>query len=165
MTLRPFLFALCAACLLAAGCRQPDGPLPAEGPDEENRRYDVSRDLLNIAGGDPNGVEEFADDIRVWATSEPAPWTPGVELGRRVEAVLKGKMVSEEAAAQLARFFWIAAAGRELSERQVERLQEDVKAALLKLGVTEAEAAPVVEQVAEIQKTVTVKQRRWYQLF
>jgi hypothetical protein len=165
MTMRSFLFALCAASLLAAGCRQPDGALPADGPDEENRRYDVGRDLQNIAGGDTNGPQEFADDVQVWATSAPGDWPPSDELARRVTVALKGKTLSDEAAAQLSRFFWIAAAGRELSDRQVERLQEDLTAALLKLGAEEAAAKAVADQIAEVQKAVTVKQRRWYQLF
>ena len=165
MRLKSFLFALCAASLLVAGCRQPDGPLPAEGVDEENRRYDVGRDLQNIAIGDVNGPQEFADDVQVWGTSAGGDWPPSDELARRVTVALKGKMLSDEAAAQLARFFWIAAAGRELSERQVERLQEDVTGALVKLGVEEAAAKAVADQVAEMQKAVTAKQRRWYQLF
>src|SRR5688572_21482061 len=120
MRLQRFLFAVCTACLLAAGCRQPDGPLPAEGVDEENRRYDVQRDMQNIAAGDANGTQEFASDVKVWATSNIGPWEPADELARRMTVALKGKTLPDEAAAELARFLWIAAAGRQLSDRQVE---------------------------------------------
>lgn len=160
------LFAVvCAASLLGAGCRQPDGPLPVDNTEEEERRHDVSRDLQNIAGGDANGPQEFADDVQVWGTGDEGDWAPGDELARRVTAALKGKTVPDEAAAQLARFFWIAAAGRQLSERQVERLKEDVTAALVKLGAEQAAAQAVAAQVGEMQKAVTVKERSWYQVF
>jgi hypothetical protein len=159
------LAGVCTASLLGAGCRQPDGPLPPDNTEEEERRHDVSRDLQNIAGGDANGPQEFADDVQVWGTGDEGDWAPGDELARRVTAALKGKSLPDEAAAQLARFFWIAAAGRQLSERQVERLQQDVTTALVQLKVEEAAAKGVADQIGELQKSVTTKERRWYQLF
>lgn len=155
----------CCLCVTLAGCRQPDGPLPAAGPDDENRQHDLSRDLQNIAGGDANGPAEFAADLKVLAGRADAPWEPADSLGNRLSAALKGKALPEESAAQLARFFWIAAAGRELSERQVEKLGEDIGEALKKVGAADSAAAAVGEQVAALQGAVTRKERKWYQLF
>ena len=50
--MRRLPLAVClAATLIAAGCRQPDGPLPVETDDDPNRISDVAKDLLNAAGG------------------------------------------------------------------------------------------------------------------
>jgi hypothetical protein len=165
MRSRRFLFALCTVSLIVAGCRQPDGALPTEGPEDKSRWNDVARDLQNIAGGDANGPQEFADDIKVWATPIAGRWAPADELGQRVTTALKGKTLPDDGAAQLARFFWIAAAARDLSERQTERLQDDIKEALVKLGAAEAAATAVGEQIGTLQEAVTRKERRWYQLF
>jgi hypothetical protein len=147
------------------GCRQPDGPLPAETRDDPNRLYDVSRDLLNIAGGDANGQREFADDLKVWATKGDAPWPPADELAGRLATSLKGKNLTEQAAGQLARQLWIATAARELSSRQVDRLKEDVKTLLVSAGSTEPAAASVAEQLGVMQAAITTKKRWWFQVF
>ena len=125
---------------------------------------DVAKDLQNIASGDANGPQEFADDIRVWATSVAGPWAPADELSRRLTTALKGTLFPDEAAAQLSRLFWVASAGRELSDRQIGRLQDDLREALLKLGVAEDAARAVGDQIGELQGAVTEKKRRWWQL-
>jgi len=161
---RRVLFAVCVAgSLLLAACRQPDGPLPAETVEDPNRLYDVSRDLLNISGGDPNGTAEFVNDVMVWGGD--ASVEPTKELGRRFTVALKGTRLSEPSAAQLARHVWITAAGRELSSRQVERLREDVRTLLISAGATEDAAKSAADQVGEVQAAVTLKRRRWFQLF
>jgi hypothetical protein len=156
---------MCCLCLLLAGCRQPDGALPVETSEDPGRQMDVSRDLLNMSGGDANAQQEFADDLKLWGSESNAPWVPGNELARRLAVTLKGKNLTEQSAAQLARYLWLTAAGRQLSERQVERLQEDVKALLVTTGATEADAKSVADQVGEVQKSVTVAKRWWFQVF
>ena len=156
---------LLAFVCVAAGCRQPDGPLPVETPDDPNRLTDVTRDLLNVAGGDANGPQELADDMRVWAPNAPAAHAACDTLARQLSAAVKGKTLDEQSAGQLARQLWIASAGRELSSRQVDRLQDEVKTLLTSAGVAEDAAATVTAQIDVLQETVTAKQRRWYQLF
>jgi hypothetical protein len=158
-------YALCiVAALTVAGCRQPDGPLPVEGAEDPNRIYDVSRDLLNVAGGDAEAPRELVEDIKVWAVSSNEPWEPGDELARRLVVALTGKPLTEQMAGQLARHIWITAAGRELSDRQIGRLQEDVNTLLVSAGATEEAAKAVADQIGVVQEAVTTKRRRWYQI-
>ena len=129
--------------LIAAGCRQPDGPLPVETADDPNRISDVAKDLLNAAGGDANAPSELAEDVRVWAANTTQAKAECDELARRVAAAVKGKNLNEQAAGQLARHLWIAAAARELSARQVDRLQDEVMKLLASAGVNEGAAEEV----------------------
>jgi hypothetical protein len=165
MTRRSMFVLGLTAALLVGGCRQPDGALPPEGVEDPSRRADLTRDLLAIARGDADGRREFSDDLKVWGTTSNDVWAPGDELAARLSTALEGKMLTDEQAAQLARQFWIAAAGRELSARQVDRLGEDVKGVLTTIGATPAAAESVAQQVAAVQEAVTTKRRRWYQLF
>ena len=54
---------------------------------------------------------------------------------------------------------------KDLSERQIETLQNDVQAHLVSLGVGEESAQQVAAQVGEVQSSVTLRPRRWYELF
>lgn len=165
MRRRPIVALCLAAALLVAGCRQPDGPLPPEGAEDPSRRADLTRDLLAIARGDADGRREFSDDLKVWGTTSNDVWQPGDDLAARLSTALEGKTLTDDQAAQLARQFWIAAAGRELSARQIDRLGEDVKGLLTAVGATAAAAESVAEQVGTMQQAVTTKRRRWFQLF
>lgn len=159
------LCSVCCICVLLVGCRQPDGPLPVENDDDPGRQMDVSRDLLNMAGGDAKAQQEFADDLKVWGTKASTAWEPGDELARRFAVALKGKTLTEQSAAQLARYLWLTTAGRQLSNRQVDRLQEDVKTVLISAGATEDDAEAVADQIGDVQDAVTVTRRWWFQVF
>jgi hypothetical protein len=156
---------MCCICVLLAGCRQPDGPLPVENDEDPGRQVDVRRDLLNMAGGDPKARQEFADDLKVWGTKSSDAWAPGDELARRLAVALRGKTLTEPSAAQLARYLWLTTAGRQLSSRQVERLQEDIKGLLTSAGATEDHAQSVADQIGAVQDAVTVTRRWWFQVF
>ena len=159
---------ICAWCFVAAlttaACRQPDGPLPTESVEDPNRLTDVARDLLNIASGDANAPREFADDVKVWGTKSNDSWDPGDVLAQDLAAALKGTMLTEKSAAELARHIWIAAAGRELSSRQVDRLQDEVRDLLVSIGSTESAAGDVADQIENMQDAVTTKRTWWFQL-
>jgi hypothetical protein len=73
--------------------------------------------------------------------------------------------LSEQAAQQLAHDLWLAVSAREMSERQVEALQMDLQTVLVSAGVPEANVAPVLEQVEEVQRLVTNRPKRWYEFF
>jgi hypothetical protein len=153
---------LFAMALPLGGCRQADGPLPREDGETPNRLADIARDLMNVAAGQSD--KELADDLVVFA--EPPSAEAAVrELSRRVSQVLGGRQVTPEAAAKLARHLWFAVGARELSARQVGVLQEDVRESLASLGVSEERAQPVIEQIAEVQRLVTLRGKRWYELF
>ncbi len=162
MRLRSF----CVVGLLAtAGCRQADGSQPTETGEVPNRIYDLSRDLANLAAGSPEAPMEFTDDLKVFIDEDPQSQKVTDELARRVIAAGKGRPLTDQAGAQLARQLWLTVAARELSERQREKLKEDLKAALTQAGAPEQNAQEIVAQAEEVQKTVTSRSRRWFEFF
>ncbi len=79
--------------------------------------------------------------------------------------MLVGKTLNDTTAQRLAHSLWTSVAARELSERQVETLQNDVQSQLVAIGVAEPQAQQVAAQVGEVQKAVGNRPRRWYELF
>ena len=65
----------------------------------------------------------------------------------------------------LLRQVWTAVAARELSERQIATLQADVKTTLTGLNVPEPSAQAIASQIVVVQKAVTDRERRWYEVF
>ena len=57
---------------------------------------------------------------------------------------------------RLAHNLWLSVAAREMSERQIETLQNDVQALLI-VGVAEEGAQQVAAQVGEVQSAVTLR--------
>ena len=153
------------AGLSLGACRQADGPIPAPNETVQEELVDVTRDLQNVASGrDPQAPKDLADDLRKYARRPSAE--PVVdELSRRTAGVLAGINLTEQAAQQLTHNLWLSVAARDLSERQIETLQNDVQSLLISLGVAEANAQPVAAQVGDVQVAVTDRPRRWYELF
>lgn len=151
--------------LLAAGCRQADAPMPTPDEGVQEELEDVRRDLQDIASRrDQQASQALADDLRKYVV-RPSAIAPVDELTRRTAAVLPGKNLSEEAAGQLAYTLWVAVTARELSERQIETLQNDVESQLVRIGVAEDDASQVAAQAGVVQGAVTDRQRRWYEMF
>jgi predicted small lipoprotein YifL len=160
------LLALTMAVSLAA-CRQSDGPLPTPAADQEGEIRDLSRDILNIASGsDPQAPKDLADDLlRYTADKRPAANPTVMELSSQTADAVKGRAISEEAALQLARHYWIAANARELSEDQIETLGTDVQTLVQSLGAPEPLASSIGAEVRELQGFATDRTRRWYEVF
>jgi hypothetical protein len=155
---------LLAVAVVIAGCRQADGPMPTPNESVQEDLSDVVRDLQNVAGENAQAPEELAEDLRKYAVRPAA--VPAVdELTRRTAAALSGAMLTEQHAQRLAQTLWVTIAARELSERQVEVLQGDVQTMLTSIGVPEAGAQQVAAQVGEVQRAVSDRPRRWYELF
>lgn len=160
--------ALAGVCLVAAlvagGCRQPEGPLPKAEGDVPNRVGDLGRDLQSIAGGDSQAPKDLRDDLIVFV--DRADRVPPVEeLTRRTSDAIVGKKLPDQNAQQLAQQLWTTVAARQLSSKQVESLQKDMQATLTSVGVAEDRAQNVAAQVAEVQKVVSERKRRWYEFF
>jgi hypothetical protein len=151
--------------LSLSACRQADGQMPAPSEIVQGELVDVAHDLQNIASArDPQAPQDLADDLgkyNIRSSAEPAV----DELSRRTAAVLAGANLTEEAAQRLARNLWIAVAARELSERQVDTLQNDVQALLMAEGIPEEDAEQVAAQVGAVQDAVNDRPRRWYEMF
>ncbi len=164
MSSRPFL----VLCLLSAfslgGCRQPDGPLPAAEGEVPNRLADISRDLQSVASGQADATGDLTDDLRVFG-DKPGAAAAIDELSRGVARALSGKTLAEDRAMQLSRHLWTTVAARQLSEKQVETLRNDVQSTLVAIGAAEPSARGVAAQAGEVQRQVADRNRRWYELY
>ena len=153
------------AGLSLGACRQADGPIPTPSQTVQEELVDVSRDLQNVAAAsDPQAAKDLSDDLRKYTPRENA--RPAVDqLSQRTAGVLVGVALTEQDAQRLAHVLWVSVAARELSERQIESLQNDVRALLTSIGVAEEKAQPVAAQVADVQGVVTDRPRRWYERY
>jgi hypothetical protein len=154
---------LAAACVVA-GCRQSDGALPQETGDVPNRLHDLQRDLESVAAGEAEGPKDLADDLAVFA-GDPDGVAAARTLAGSTSVVLLKRSINEDALKQLSTILWKAIASRELSERQVDVLKDDMRGVLISIGVAQADANAVAERVGQTQKTVTLRTRRWYQRY
>ena len=165
MTLRvlPTAFIVIISLGVAA-CRQADGPMPAAEGEVPNRLVDISRDLMSVSRGDTQAQQDLAEDLRVFVDRKEA--IPAAnELARRTSDVVAGKTLDDQNAERLAHHLWTAAAARDMSQRQVESLQNDLHALLVSVGVPEDNALNVASQAGEVQKLVTTRARRWYEFY
>ena len=151
--------------IFLGGCRQADGPVPTPSQTYQEELVDVARDLQNVASGrDPNGPVDLADDLRKY-TDNPAARPLVDELSARTVKALQGRDLADQDAQRLAHNLWVSVYAKDLSERQIETLQTDMQALLESLGVSEESARQVAAQVGEVQGSVTLRPRRWYELF
>ena len=152
-----------AACQLAA-CRQADGPMPESTASTPNELGAISRDLQNLAGGDPSGPKDLSDDISHYAEGTSGGQSAATEMSRRLGEALKGKTFKLQQAMPVAHSCWVAVAGRQLSEKQVDALKNEMKSGLMSLGANDQQAQSVADQVGVVQQAVTARHRRWYEL-
>lgn len=153
-----------AACFQFAACRQADGPMPETTASTPNELGDISRDLQNLASGDPSGPTDLSDDISHYAEGTSGGQAAATELSRRLGAALTGKTFKLAQAMPVAHTCWVAVAARQLSEKQIEALKNEMKSGLMSLGVDEPQAQGVADQVGAVQQAVTARHRRWYEL-
>jgi hypothetical protein len=139
--------------------------MPAPSADVQEELVDVVRDLQNIAGArDPQAPGDLADDLRKYAGRPDAE--PAVdELSRRAASAVAGLELPEQSAQRLAHSLWASVAAQQLSERQIESLQTDMRLLLISIGATEANAQQVAAQIGDVQGAVGARPRRWYELF
>ncbi len=164
MTRQLMATGLLAAALGASACTQPDGPIPTPDADTMGEIGDVGRDIRAVAGKDLQAPKDLVDDlVRFSPNDEGEP--PAGELGRRLADVLPGRTLNDQEAEALARKIWEGTTGRELSGNQVETLQNDIRSMLMATGVPQSDADSVAAQLAEVQKVITQRQKRWYEFF
>jgi hypothetical protein len=157
---------LIAALTLGFGaCRQADGPVPTPSQAYQEELVDVARDLQNVATGrDPSAPKDLADDLRKYTDKRDA--RPLVdELSARTAKAIAGRDLAEQDAQRLAHNLWVSVYAKDLSERQIETLQNDMQAHLVSLGIGEDSAQQVAAQVGAVQSSVTLRPRRWYEFF
>jgi hypothetical protein len=150
--------------LSVAACRQADGPMPPTTDSVSNEIGDISRDLRTLAGGSSDAANDLSADISHYAEGTNGGQAAAVELSRRVGDAVTGKSFTVEQALPVAHTCWVAVAGRQLSEMQVDDLKGQMKSQLLALGASESQAQLAADQVGVVQQAVTQRHRRWYEL-
>ena len=162
------LIAVSLSIALSAACRMADGPVPdSKDPDIANQLGDIQRDLENVLSGDPQGRQDFEDDLMRFAdlAASPEAEAPIKQLSTQVvDAVVQTKAKGTAVTPLVERLF-VAINARDLSEGQTKALGEDVLANLSRMGVDDVKARAIVAQVAIVQQAVTDRHRRWYEVF
>jgi hypothetical protein len=160
----PWAIALLLPCVIAGGCRQPDGAWPQDGGEVPNRLSDLQRDLQSVAAGDGEGAKDLADDLAVFAPT-PEGMAAARTLAGSVSVAVAKHSLNEDALKQLSSNLWKTVASRELSERQVDALKDDMRGTLTSIGVAQSDANAVADRVAQTQKAVSNRTRRWYERY
>jgi len=163
--MRVMLSALVLVAALGVGaCKQGDGALPAKNNDVPNRLGDLQRDLAAVVGGEQQAIQDLTDDLLVF-TDEPEGQAATKALSMTVCSMLVKKPVNDEMQAKIVSLLWTTVAARELSERQVDGLKDDVRNTLLAVGVTQPDANLAAGRVGDVQNAVTLRTRRWYERY
>jgi hypothetical protein len=153
---------LSAAC--ATGCKQGDGAGPAETGDVPNRLHDLQRDLESVVSGETDAPKDLADDLAVF-TDDPAGTSAARSLAGGISIMIVKRTFTPDAEKQLALLLFKTVASRDLSERQVDALKDDMRSVLMSIGVSQADANKVADRVGATQKAVTQRTRHWYERY
>ena len=161
------LAVLSVVACVAAGCRMADGPMPMPGNEDLNRLDDLRRDVGNVVAGHAEAKQDFADDLMVFVNAGAKPEASAAinELARLVADAAAAAQLKEASLPPLLKQVWTAVVARELSEKQVTALQADVRTTLSGLGIAEPAAQSISNQIGTVQKAVTDRTRRWYEMF
>ncbi len=152
------------ACVLALGCRQADGAIPSLDEEGTNRVADLGRDLRAIARGESDANGGFAAGLSVFVDEGDSALAAVRAFGVTIESAVAAARFTDESAEQLAKTAWMVVDATELSERQVKDLQRELRGHLIGVGVSEAQADAVVAAVPTVQRAVTTRPRRWYEV-
>lgn len=152
------------AALGAAACKQGDGQLPAKTDDVPNRLGDLKRDLEAVVRGEQQAVQDLSDDLQVF-TDEPDGRNATKALALTVSSMLVNRKVNDETQTKVIDLLWTTVSARELSERQIDALKDEMRNTLLAAGVTQPDANLAAGRVGDVQKAVTLRSRRWYERY
>jgi hypothetical protein len=148
----------------AGGCKQGDGSLPVKTGDVPNRLSDLKRDLESVVAGDQTAVQDFSDDLIVF-TEEPDGHAALRALSNTVCPMLVKRALTDEAMTRIVTVMWTSAAARELSERQVDALKDEMRNVLTSVGVSQPDANLAAGRVGDVQNAVTLRKRSWYERY
>lgn len=138
--------------------------MPQATGDVPNRLGDLSRDLLSVAGGEQQARQDFVDDLKVFARS-PATAAAVEPFSQHFAEAVSGTKLTEQGAQQLAHSAWTVVAATELSSRQIDALEAEVKTNLVSAGVAADRATSVAADAKAVQQAISTRPRRWYELF
>jgi hypothetical protein len=149
----------------AAGCRQADGAMPTPAGDDPNRIEDMTRGLQGLPASDEEAIEGLAGDLLVWTDQVDGAVTPTRDLARKVVDAVRGHTLNEESSRRLAQALWMTTSARDLSDRQIEDVERQMRMVLDAIGAPPDRAQAAAEQAAALQRIVTDRERRWYEVF
>jgi hypothetical protein len=162
--MRATVVTLVLALAVSAACKQGDGAPPAKTGDVPNRLSDLKRDLEAVIGGDQRAVQDLTDDLNVF-TEEPEGQTATRALTTTVCPMLMNRTLNDEAKTRIVTVLWTAVAARELSERQIDALKDEMRNVLTSLGVSQPDANLAAGRVGDVQNAVRLRTRRWYERY
>ncbi len=161
----PLALLVILVATLAGACRQPDGVTPVLDAENADRIRDLGRDLALVATGDASAHQDFADDLVVFVD----PHAPGVQTAvhdfalHLAGAVALAKL-TDQAAQQIARTSWVVIGSTEQSDRQIRAVQAELRSQLAAVGIPQDRVDAVVAEVPTVQRAVTTRPRRWYEV-
>ena len=162
--MRGTLLTLALVLAVSAGCKQGDGTLPGKTGDVPNRLSDLKRDLESVVAGDQGAVQDLIDDLNVF-TEEPEGQSAARALTNTVCPMLINRKLDDEAMTRIVTVLWTAVSARELSERQIDALKDEMRNVLTSVGVSQPDANLAAGRVGDVQNAVTLRSRRWYERY
>jgi hypothetical protein len=79
--------------------------------------------------------------------------------------MLVNRALNDEAMTRIVTVMWTAAAARELSERQVDALKDEMRTVLTSVGVSQPDANLAAGRIGDVQNAVTLRTRSWYERY
>lgn len=160
------IFAVVLLAVFSVGCRQPDGVVPPLDEEDLNRISDLGRDLEGVAGGAADARQAFAADLAVLADEHDPDAMAAVKgFAERLGDAVASRSLTGQAAQEIARTGWNLIGVTDLSDRQVKALQADLRTQLTGAGVPPDRADAIVAEMPSVQRAVTTRPRRWYEVF
>lgn len=159
---------VCVLTLILAssltGCRQGDGEMPKQTGDVPERLMDIGRDIDRVAAGSAESVVELTDDLTSFS-DEPEVITAVRALSSTLCPMLVNRSLNADTRSRLTTLLWTTVVARDFSERQIDRLKNDMRELLMSIGVSQLDANLVAGWVGNVQKAVTLRTRRWYERY
>jgi len=150
--------------VLTGACRQPDGAMPMPDEDVSNSIGDLGRDMQAIARGETTAKKDFADDLWGLADEDTAQQPAVLQFAERFADALASASLTEQSAQQLAHTSWLLVGATELSERQIREMQGELRSQLTSTGIPQDRVDAIVAEVPTLQRAVTTRPRRWYEI-
>lgn len=138
--------------------------MPPKTGEVPQRLVDLGRDIDNVVSGNTQAVAELTDDLIVF-TEEPEVMAAIRALSSTICPMLANRSLNEDTTSQLATLLWTTVAARELSERQIDKLKDEMRDLLVSIGVSQPDANLVAGWVGNVQKAATLRSRRWYERY
>lgn len=138
--------------------------MPKQTGDVPERLMDIGRDIDRVAAGSAESVVELTDDLTSFS-DEPEVITAVRALSSTLCPMLVNRSLNADTRSRLTTLLWTTVVARDFSERQIDRLKNDMRELLMSIGVSQLDANLVAGWVENVQKAVTLRTRRWYERY